>query len=136
MNNLRTFETEEQYTSFKDSDIVIYPHVCYTKDTNKVFLKKEGIKEITFYINLYDRELLEYQAEEGMTWSEWCISKYNDRDWAVGDDVSRVAGNEEDWTFGGQYDVISESCGSCIIESKHYDVYKDGWGIGGGGHGE
>ena len=76
MNNLRTFETEEQYTSFKDSDNVIYPHVCYAKDTNKVFLKKEGIKEITFYINLYDRELLEYQAEEGMTWFEWCISKY------------------------------------------------------------
>ena len=54
MNNLRTFETEEKYTSFKDSDNAIYPHVCYAKDTDKVFLKKEGIKEITFYINLYD----------------------------------------------------------------------------------
>ena len=140
MKDIRFFVTEEQYENYKESDNVIYPYVCYAKDTDKVFANKEGIELITFYINRYDAELLEYQAEKGMTWYEWCNSPYNNTsdEWYVTEsEYDIVIGNGEDWGYGGQYDAVINSCGTCIIESnKTYELLKDGWGVGNGGSGE
>ena len=68
MEFLRVFETESEYNSFKNGENVIYPHVCYTEDDDKLHvLKEEPSNEITFYI--YGNE---HKAIKGMTWGEWC----------------------------------------------------------------
>ena len=110
--------------------------VVYDSVNNIVWIEGKQPKLITFYVNNYDRELLEYQAEEGMTWYEWCNSPYNytSDGWYVNEsEYDFVTGNGEDWGYGGQYDMIVGACGTCIIESnKIYQLYKDGWGLGGG----
>ena len=119
MNNLRTFETEEAYGNAS----LEYPTVSYAKDTDKVFLKKEGVELITFYVNIHNIELLEYQAEEGMTWGEWCISKYNDGDWTVSLDGNVY----RDVTETMRDDVSHEeygTCSTCLIQSARYNAYR------------
>lgn len=116
MNNLRTFETEEAYGNAS----LEYPTVSYAKDTDKVFLKKEGVELITFYI-----DNVQFKAEEGMTWGEWCISKYNDGDWKASSDGSSVFGNATDTSF----DVVSHEeyviCSTCLIQSARYNVDRE-----------
>jgi hypothetical protein len=48
---------------------------------------------ITFYITHYNGSNLEYQAEEGMTWAEWCESEYNTDGYTYEEaDVSTIDG--------------------------------------------
>lgn len=50
-----------------------------TVDKDMVFYTETAL--ITFYI-----DDISYQAEEGMTWAEWCNSKYNTDEYSVRDD--------------------------------------------------
>ena len=92
---------------------------------------------ITFY---YDD--VEYTAEKGMTWYDFCNSKYNVDGWSTDLDMtpgSTITTYEEDWGFGGAYHVLSYkeygqvSPTEIILENYRYSYYGDGWGVGNGG---
>ena len=99
MKNLLTFKTEEEYSTYKEN--INYPNVSLTEDNNKVWVGKDNVKLIKFgFVNngfaggsflggatedpvnslpLYtteDDERLTLYAEEGITFGEWCNSKY------------------------------------------------------------
>ena len=90
---------------------------------------------ITFY---YDGK--EYTAEKGMTWYDFCKSKYNVDGWhADYDEISpgiNITTYEAEWGFGGEYHLLSyESAGvvmatEIILENHTYIFFTDGWGVG------
>lgn len=79
MENLRKFDLENDYLNEKDS--LSYPNVSYTKDSEKVWIKK-GLSK--FYLNISysedetKKEVKEYYFEEGMTYADFVSSEYND----------------------------------------------------------
>lgn len=78
MENLRKFDLENDYLNKKDS--LPYPNVSYTKDSEKVWIKK-GLSK--FYLNVYNDngdglyEVQEWYFEEGMTYGDFISSEYN-----------------------------------------------------------
>lgn len=75
MKYLKLFETEAEYTQFKDSEQFITPNVSYIENSDVVMYNPyvAPVSLIEFTINGAS-----YQAEEGMTWQEFVESSYND----------------------------------------------------------
>ena len=122
MKDLRFFETEEQYENYKGGGNVTYPHVCYTEDTDKVFVHKtEPSNIITFYIDGN-----EHIALKGMTWSEWC--NISDEGYNDGSDTFEIDGEcyqvgcDHYWsTFYGVVSSAFNLCtGWCVGYGKAY----------------
>lgn len=110
MKNLKTFETEEQYTSFKNSDNAIYPHICYTEDTDKIWVEKYG--KTIFYL-----DDVEMEFEEGMTWEQFVNSEYNNPEKYI-----------EEWQtikVDSYYDATTDSRFDCINVSDDYSQEYD-----------
>jgi hypothetical protein len=75
-----------------------------------------GVQLITFTI-----AGTEYQAEEGMTWEEWCNSEYNTDDFsAIGNNVLNFAGS----ALVG-FEGILETKTATIIDSSTYILIPD-----------
>lgn len=72
MKYVNKFSTNADYQLFEDGDDYVTPNVCYVEEANVVIVKPYIVPLLTFTVN--DNE---YQAEEGMTWEEWCNSEYN-----------------------------------------------------------
>lgn len=70
MKHLKLFQTETEYTTYKNGGDFVTPNVSYAVDNTKTFYNP--IKLITFTI-----ENVSYQAIEGMTWGDWVNSSYN-----------------------------------------------------------
>jgi hypothetical protein len=71
----------------------------------------------------------EYQAEENMTWLDWCYSEYNIMDYTV------VGNNSISCDTGITYvcDGLNYVSSNYIIESKSYTTRFSGGAAGGGG---
>jgi hypothetical protein len=73
MKYLNKFENESDYQAFKSSSEYVEPNVSLIENGNTIFY--EPVKPTTLIsFTVYDTI---YQAEEGMTWIEFCESKYN-----------------------------------------------------------
>lgn len=79
MKYLKKFQTNADYQAFKNSSDYITPNISVIKenvsgnDFNIMFEPFVGtVSLIIFTINDVG-----HQAEEGMTWQEWCDSEYN-----------------------------------------------------------
>lgn len=75
------YDNNAIYTGF--CDVGPYKDVCFRilGDTELYCNIQSATTIISFNI-----DGASYQAEEGMTWSEWCSSSYNDSDFAIGSD--------------------------------------------------
>lgn len=77
------YGTEDTMTPAVMNNQLINANIEVNEQTNliKRILEALGLNValITFYL---DSEI-EYQAEEGMTWAEWCESEYNTDNWFV-----------------------------------------------------
>lgn len=76
---IKLFENDEQYQEFVNSEEYIAPNVCYVNTQNTLKMNKK-ITLLEFSITyLYNQSLQYYygQYTEGMTWGQWCNSKYN-----------------------------------------------------------
>ena len=83
MKYINKFSTNADYQAFKEGEGYVTPYVCYIEETNGIKLQEYIAPIITFTING-----IEYQAEEGMTWENWCNSEYNTRDfWCSSNNV-------------------------------------------------
>lgn len=75
MKYIKRFSKVSDYETFRGGGEYITPNISLIDDGKRVYSEKKVNNEsnlITFRINN-----IEYQAEEGMTWAEWCDSKYN-----------------------------------------------------------
>ena len=66
----KRFATQSLYTAFKSSANYLEPNVSVCDDNRDIYYNKLGL--ITFTIGN-----TQYQADYGMTWSDWIISEYN-----------------------------------------------------------
>lgn len=112
-------------------------NVCYLQ---KVAKPETGAKLITFTTKDDDTdEIVEYQAEDGMNWVQWCNSKYNTYGFSVYEDrpdelVSVVYG-ETSW-FGYIEYITLQNHNICIgkdliIADYQYILYREKFGVGG-----
>lgn len=79
MTYIKLFENDEQYQEFVNSEEYITPNICYINTTDTVMIN-DKITLLEFSISyLYDQRLQTYTGKyvEGMTWGQWCNSKYN-----------------------------------------------------------
>jgi hypothetical protein len=72
MKYLKKFQTNADYQAFKSSSEYVEPNLSAIENDNTIFYEPVKPTLITFTISN-----IEYQAEEGMTWEEWCNSEYN-----------------------------------------------------------
>lgn len=75
MKYINKFSTNTDYQAFTNGDDYVTPNVCYIEETNGIIVKPyipQTVNLITFNVRGYN-----LTAEEGMTWIEWCNSKYN-----------------------------------------------------------
>lgn len=74
MKYLKKFQTNADYQSFKSSGDWITPNVSVIADDDTIVFEPfvGATSLITFTV-----DGVEYQAEEGMYWIEWCYSEYN-----------------------------------------------------------
>lgn len=70
MKYLKKFQTNADYQTFKGGDNWVLPNVSLVTENNKLVYKPKSL--ISFTV-----DGVTYQAEEGMTWIEFCGSKYN-----------------------------------------------------------
>ena len=73
MKHLRKFKNNAEYQAFRDGGNYITPNVCYVEDAEDI-VAKPYIPPVLITFTVAG---IEYQAEEGMTWAEWCNSEYN-----------------------------------------------------------
>lgn len=71
MKYLKLFKTETDRDAFLGGGDLILPNVSVVEGKKEVVYKPKKTM-ITFTI-----KGIEYQAEKGMTWGEWCSSEYN-----------------------------------------------------------
>lgn len=113
MKYINKFSTNADYQAFTEGGGYVTPNICYVTELKglKFKPKKKSAPLITFTING-----IAYQAEEGMTWEEWCNSKYNTREfWCVLNNIhidycSMIYGETPS-------DVI---CNGCVYSSVSY----------------
>jgi hypothetical protein len=105
MKYINRFSTNAEYQSFTEGERYITPNVCYINETSGVTMKPYVSPKImiTFTINEF-----EHQAEEGMTWQEWCDSEYNVDGFRCSGNLIIIPGV----SIGGQTpsDVICNGC--------------------------
>ena len=109
-NHLKRFTNHNNYNAHISTGAAVLPNVCVCDNENEIHYNE--LKLITFTI-----ENVQYQAEEGMAWSDWINSKYNTGNWQAGN-YTIYAGNA----------VISNVQPSDIIISKTYETHYGGGG--------
>lgn len=119
-----------EVTIIRDAEVIDLPMEATLK------VKSEGA-EITFTITNYKGEDRTFTAEEGMTWVEFCASKYNTEGWDCGEAGSWILLYEEgEGWFPTTYYLYDPSSyymllGEDLVKADHhYALYEDG-GIGG-----
>lgn len=75
MKYLKLFETEAEYTQFKNSEDYVLPNVSYVDNSNVVMYNPNAASVSLIEFTICGTP---YQAEEGMTWQEFVESSYND----------------------------------------------------------
>ena len=108
LNN--TIDLQKIYNEVKDLDVLI-------DELQSKFIIS-GPTIITFTINNFG----EYQAEEGMTWTEWCESEYSDDMWYAGD--ARVS-NVDDHIATIEGTKVSPN--DIIIANYNYITVFESW---------
>ena len=118
MKYLKKFQTNADYQAFKGTDDWITPNVTLiTGDNNIVF--ESFINTIIFTIGG-----TEYQAEEGMTWEEWCNSEYNKNGFYIKDSKPYAQNGItvifKNYAVVHSYDIIIEA--EYIIQSHSGEI--------------
>lgn len=74
-----------------------------------------------------------YQAEEGMTWAQWCDSKYNTDGWYIKDATAPVDSTGQNQIHNPDYnDTYGMQSGYYVIYATAYDTKPYG-SVGGAG---
>ena len=102
LKNIKLFSTDSDRTTYESSASYETPYVSKVAADNSVHYNKSVVL-ITFTI---DGD--EFQAEEGMTWSEWLNSSYNINGFIIGGrGITQLDHNDalcyHDDSYGGHY---------------------------------
>ena len=119
MQYLKKFQTNDDYQAFKEGDDWVTPNLSAIENDNTIFYEPILIL-ITFTVND-----VEYQAEEGMSWTKWCDSKYNvDEFWCNENNIRINYGS----MIQGQTpsDVICDGCTYTLVNYLTILALEDG----------
>lgn len=74
MKYMKIFRTQSEYEQYVNSDEFEKPNISLIEESETISItpEEEEVNLFTFIISD-----VEYQAEEEMTWTDWCDSKYN-----------------------------------------------------------
>ena len=105
LKNIKLFSTDSDRTTYESSASYERPYVSKVAADNSVHYNKQiRIIEFTVAEKFMDEEdpyadwiirNATYQAEEGMTWSEWVQSEYNINYYFNNDDINYNEDNEQ-----------------------------------------
>lgn len=70
---MKIFRTYSEYEQYVNSDEFERPNISLIEEFETISITPEK-EDNLFTFRIGD---VEYQAEEGMTWTDWCDSKYN-----------------------------------------------------------
>lgn len=73
MKYMKIFRTYSEYEQYVNSDEFEKPNMSLIEESETISITPEE-EDNLFTFRIGD---VEYQAEEGMTWADWCDSKYN-----------------------------------------------------------
>lgn len=113
MKYLKLFQQSNEYQTFKESSEFITPNVSYIVSDNTVNYSKNEESEICEFTISSSTISGTFQYEKGMTWEDFCNSKYNVRNFYISGNYIRVNTN-------GQR--ISGETPDKQIESKQYGI--------------
>ena len=114
MKHLKLFQTEAEYTAYKNGNDFVTPNVSYIVDSTNTFYNP--IKLITFTV-----ENVSYQAIEGMTWEDWVNSSYNTNNYI---NAGTYIGKDN------EYGSINKS-NIAVLPTDIITVYSYDWIVGG-----
>lgn len=117
MKYLKKFQTNADYQAFKNSSDWITPNISVIKENvsgNDFIVVFEPFVSATSLITFTINDV-GHQAEEGMTWQEWCGSEYNTHGfWCSG---NYIIGQGVFLTGQTPSDVISNGCAYRVMAS-------------------
>ena len=125
MKYIKLFKQSSDYQAFTMWEEYVIPNVCYIEETEGVITTPYIAPLLTFTV-----AGIEYQAEEGMTWEEFCNSEYNTGGFYISDMYVKKG------SYPDRYEVYNDGYPhtsktnppDTIINGHSYDLAREGSG--------